>query len=259
MQALVEQALGQRVTLVPAEPESEPQYCAECNHAGWVYRHVALHDPDFGKLFPCPECHAPKLRQERIDRVFGTAQIPPEYDGMTFGTYPRDGDQFALAALITLSQEPPRSVFLHGRVGVGKTALALCLMQAWIAAGHVKDALFITTIDLLDRIRATYSDQAGANAEDVLNVARSTSLLVLDDFGRERIQPGDRGAWVRERLFGLVDHRKTQQLPTIYTSNQSITELERHGDDATSWRVRQMCFPYIVLVDGANLREVGEA
>jgi DNA replication protein DnaC len=55
-----------------------------------------------------------------------------------------------------------------------------------------------------------------------------SSLAVLDDLGAER--PTD---WARDAIHALVQHRSTQALPTIVTSNYAPSALARRLGQAT--------------------------
>jgi DNA replication protein DnaC len=238
----------------PVDPALE-YGCARCAGHGWIMWEVPRTDPDFGKTFPC-DCLKPVLERDRVAKLFKGAAVPPEYESLSFETYramPISGaQQLASEVAEGWANAGERSLMLTGAVGLGKTGLAVAAMRKRQERDHCA-ALFVTTIDLLDAIRATYSD-SGATEGDVLGTVRTVPLLVLDDIGRERIAQGERGDWVRERLFAIVNHRQIQHLATIYTSNRDISELAEHLGDATAWRIKMACWPSVVQMDGTNLR-----
>lgn len=255
--ALVERVAGHPVEIVDDATEGpEPEYgCAACSGLGWLVYDVPRDHPKFGRTFPC-ECMGPFLANRELRRIFGAAQIPAEYEHATFETYralPISGGQILASETIEgWATAGERSVLLWGDLGLGKTSLAVAAMRRRVELARCA-ALFVTTIDLLDAIRRTYGDSDVSEAE-VLSSARTVPLLVLDDIGRERIQPGERGEWVRERLFAIVNHRQINHLATIYTSNKDIEELGEHLGDATAWRIKQACWPNVVNIVGTNLR-----
>ncbi len=270
-QARVSAALGRLIVVAKYDdeivrPESEFG-CEQCKGDGWIRRH-GLHPthPDFGKVFPCPGCREPKTQARRLERIFAAAEIPSEYrNDASFAAYAelgRNGDQEARAtveAWVASSQEATsrsRSLYLYGPLGHGKTTLAIAAGLALLEQGL--PLLFITTIDLLDRLRAAYGDD-GVSADQVMGAAKEAGVLILDEIGRERVQEGKKGEWVKERLYALVNHRHNARRPTIFTSNKSLDELAGHIDDdgATAWRIKQMCWPNVVNVHrGKNLRDL---
>lgn len=68
--------------------------------------------------------------------------------------------------------------------------------------------------DLLDHLRATFRPESEASGDEQLEQVRSVALLVLDDLRTESLTP-----WTREKLYQLVNHRYTERLPTVFTSN----------------------------------------
>jgi DNA replication protein DnaC len=260
---LVERIAGHPVVIEEAPPmDQERDYgCDKCTGLGWGIRDVLRDHPDFGKAFPCT-CMEPVIARQQLERTFGAAKVPPEYADASFASYR------ALPITITIEQAAAvdaverwagsgeRSVLLWGPVGRGKTGLAVAAMRARIERDRCA-ALFATTIDLLDAIRGTYGEGSAVSEATVLDTVRAVPLLVLDDIGRERIQEGARGDWVRERLFAIVNHRQINHLATIFTSNKDIAELADHLGDATAWRIKQACWPNVVRMIGANLRDLG--
>lgn len=258
--SLVERIAGHPVEIdeTPPAEDARDYGCEECGGKGWLIRDVPRDHPDFGKAFPCT-CMEPSLRRQQLERIFGAAKIPPEYVGATFETYralPLSGHQVLAAETVQgWAAAGHGSLLLWGPVGLGKTGLAVAAMRARVARDRCA-ALFVTTIDLLDAIRGTYGDGSPVSEAAVLESVRTVPLLVLDDIGRERIQDGSRGDWVRERLFAIVNHRQINHLATIYTSNKDIAELADHLGDATAWRIKVHCWPNVIAVDGTNLRDL---
>jgi DNA replication protein DnaC len=106
-------------------------------------------------------------------------------------------------------------------------------------------ALWYRTSDLLDREKRGY----GEGDDSPLYEARRASILLLDDLGVERVTD-----WVREQIDLLIDGRYSACLPTIMTSNLSLSTLakpEYYGSRVTS-RIQQTCD--IIAIRGGGLR-----
>lgn len=109
-------------------------------------------------------------------------------------------------------------LLLQGGYGVGKTHLAAAVANRATANGV--GTLFLTVPDLLDELRASYGDGAGA-FERRLEQVRSAPLVVLDDFGTHNATE-----WAREKLFQILNHRYINHLPLVITTNMAIEEID---------------------------------
>ena len=116
-------------------------------------------------------------------------------------------------------------LYLAGGVGTGKSTLAVWAGCELIRTERVERALFLALPDLLDQMRSAYGQHGEhATADQVLGLARTVPLLILDDLGAERVT-----AWTAERLEALVYARHgNPALYTIYTSNLELEALERY-------------------------------
>ena len=74
---------------------------------------------------------------------------------------------------------------------------------------------------LLDRYKASYSEDTAVETEDQINRAIDASpLLILDDYGAHQATK-----WSDPLLFRLLDARYANGLPMILTSNVALTEM----------------------------------
>ena len=70
----------------------------------------------------------------------------------------------------------------------------------------------------------------GEDYNEVFNKVRKAPLLLLDDIGAETVTN-----WNRDEILGsLLQYRMQEGLPTFFTSNNTIKELEEHliGSDS---------------------------
>jgi DNA replication protein DnaC len=68
--------------------------------------------------------------------------------------------------------------------------------------------------DAVSRLNCDFSEKA--EARRFLDQLRNVYVLLIDDLGKGRLSPT-----VASELFALIDHRHSQLLPTIWTSNSS--------------------------------------
>jgi DNA replication protein DnaC len=145
-----------------------------------------------------------------------------------------------------VNQAEGRGIYFCGDVGVGKTHLAVAVMNELISRKRVP-ALFVTVPELLDNMRGAYNDP-GRDIDEWMDSVKNAELLLLDDLGAERAND-----WVRERIFVIVNHRYREELPTIFTSNIGPRDLAAQLGERTASRIIAMC-DWISL-EGEDYRE----
>lgn len=113
---------------------------------------------------------------------------------------------------------------LIGPPGTCKTRCLALLSKRLILAGY--HVAWTTAVELQNRIEETRLSDRGeaAAARGYLRLLKSAGLLVLDDIGKNSWSDG-----FERHLFDVVDHRKTNDLPVMWTANQSPAEILRSG------------------------------
>jgi DNA replication protein DnaC len=67
--------------------------------------------------------------------------------------------------------------------------------------------------DLMDYLRMTFNNNMTVSLQQRFNIVLNVPLLVLDD-----LRLDGASAWVREKLFQIIEYRYTGQMPTVITS-----------------------------------------
>jgi DNA replication protein DnaC len=198
-----------------------------CNHLGVIRYEVPVDDPRFGKLFRCPynDVAYDSDRQEKLRRLSHLEAFAER----TFETFHVDlpmltpEDQQSLRMAYNMAQDFARSprgwMLLEGTYGCGKTHLAAAVGNARLAHGDV--VIFVTVPDLLDHLRGTYGPTSETSYDETFDRIRNASLLILDDLGVE-----NPSAWAQEKLFQLLNHRYSHELPTVITTNADIDRID---------------------------------
>lgn len=129
--------------------------------------------------------------------------------------------------------------YLWGDTHTGKTITAhLMLLEWWhqqYLVGNNLGGVVIKVPVLLNQIRTLINTHENSN--DLLTKVANEPFLVLDDIGTSKVTD-----WVLEQLYLLIDHRWECNLPTVFTSNYSLTQLgEQLGDDRIPSRIQAMC------------------
>jgi DNA replication protein DnaC len=178
---------------------------------------------------------------DQLSRTLAAAGIPPRLAASRLEAFDPSRAPGGQAALDWARENvtAPRSGFLAGMVGTGKTHLVCGLVAAratawldrWPAAIVETPAgvtarpdfgdLFVDVPEMLDAMRRWIARPEGP---DPLDRYAGASLLILDDLGREKVTD-----WATERIYVLVNARYGDLLPTIATSNLRPNELARAG------------------------------
>ncbi len=193
--------------------------CAECGGARFVRVTAAIDDPNFGRAVPCScaraedeaERRARLLRYSRLGALerFTFETLLPQ--GRSSDARARERYAVAVEAARRFAEQPEGWLVLSGVPGCGKTHLAAAIVNRAIERGS--PALFFTVADLLDRLRASYDDDAEFAYDRLSEHLRAAPLLVLDD-----LDGYSETAWAREKFVQLVSHRFHAALPTVFTS-----------------------------------------
>lgn len=151
------------------------------------------------------------------------------------------------AKYVNVSPEPMPDgkpwVYLTGSVGSGKTYRACQYLKGWIWANseaievngvieelmgdrhfyafNVPQPKFISATRYFNLVKASYG-RDGDVAAGTIGSIRHTRMLVLDDLGQE--VPTQ---WAVSQLFELIDHRYSNGLTTVITSQFGIDDIGR--------------------------------
>lgn len=111
-----------------------------------------------------------------------------------------------------------KGLYLYGNFGGGKTYLIAALFNE-LAKRQVKVAI-IYWPEFLRDLKASFSSDFGSKYEYIKKI----SLLLIDDIGAENVT-----AWGRDEILGpILQYRMQAKLPTFFTSNLNLKELEEH-------------------------------
>ena len=215
------------MTQEPGDAEGTGDVCPICKGKGYLSRNLPIHHPEFGKLVLC-ECRKEAVDAENRQRLVRLSNLTAFKD-MTFQNFKAEGrlglgDQqvnslkLALNSAIHFAQHLEGWLFLMGPYGCGKTHLAAAVANQAVENGV--PTLFLTVPDLLDWLRFAYGNPE-QTMESRFDEIRNIDLLVLDDLGTQNATP-----WAEEKLYQIINHRYTNRLPTIITTNQGLAEID---------------------------------
>ncbi len=111
-----------------------------------------------------------------------------------------------------------KGMYVHGSFGSGKTYLLSSLFNELKIKKNV-ESIIVYFPELLRNLREDFD-----LLERKIRELKYIDLLLIDDIGAENVS-----AWSRDEVLGtILQHRMNENLPTFFTSNLNIKELENH-------------------------------
>jgi len=190
----------------------------------------------------CPKCEGSGLRVVRRDdgtqfaqecscrverraaRRLGRAAIPRRYEHCTLDNYETNfpSSHRSLGAALLRARKfvegypletAGTGLLLTGSIGVGKTHLAVGILQALVAErGAI--GLFYDYRDLLKQVQNSYNRQVAATELEILAPVFDAEVLILDELGASK--PTD---WVWDTVAHILNTRYNDRRTTIITTN----------------------------------------
>ena len=183
--------------------------------------------PDYSQVVPCTcikkdadaERKIQLQRYSNLGRLINVSFDSLNTEGMRDNPLDRDKFRKAYKAAIKFAEKPQGWLVFTGPSGCGKTYLAAAIASYQIETnGH---AFYITTPDLLDHLRSSFNPESDMPYDEFFEQVRNTPFLILDDLGAQSGTP-----WAKEKLEQLINHRYTNQLPTVIVAIGSLDELD---------------------------------
>lgn len=178
--------------------------------------------------------------QERAARRLKRAAVPRRYEHCTLESYDtgfssshRSQSAALMRARRFVESYPLETggtgLLLTGSIGVGKTHLAVGILQALVVErGAV--GLFYDYRDLLKQVQNSYNPQVRETELEVLRPVFEAEVLVLDELGAAK--PTD---WVWDTVAHILNTRYNDRRTTIITTNYAnLPPLGAVGGDAAT-------------------------
>ena len=106
-------------------------------------------------------------------------------------------------------------LYLHGNFGCGKSFLITATLNTLAKEGYSSAVVFWP-----DFVRGCFNDNFKVDFEFI----KKSPILLIDDIGAENLT-----AWNRDEILcPLLQYRMDAKLPTFFTSNLNMEELEHH-------------------------------
>ena len=119
------------------------------------------------------------------------------------------------------NDDKSKGLYLHGSFGSGKTYLIAALFNEM--ARHGVRSTMIYYPEFLRSLKASFNAENN-DFEDRFDYVKKSPLLLLDDIGAENVTP-----WSRDEILSpILQYRMDENLPTFFTSNLTLEELEKN-------------------------------
>src|SRR6266550_1970374 len=162
--------------------------------------------------------------ERRAERMLNRAHIPKRYEHCTLENYetnfPSSNRTLGAAHLRARKfvesyplETAGTGLLLTGSIGVGKTHLAVGILQALVAERGAT-GLFYDYRDLLKQIQNSYNAQVRETELEILAPVFEAEVLVLDELGASK--PTD---WVWDTVAHILNTRYNDRRTTIITTN----------------------------------------
>jgi DNA replication protein DnaC len=199
-----------------------------------------MEDPSLSTV--CPLCEGSGLRiverpdgsraardcacrlERRAARMIARANVPKRYEHCSLESYETDFPSATrslkhahLAARRFVESYPLETrgtgLLLTGSIGVGKTHLAVGILQALVQERGAT-GLFYDYRELLKQVQNSYNRQVNATELEILAPVFEAEVLVLDELGASK--PTD---WVWDTVAHILNTRYNDRRTTIITTN----------------------------------------
>jgi DNA replication protein DnaC len=209
---------------------TEPNICAVCGHDKHYF--LSLTKQEWLPMVSCRHCKtlAEQARQaaereafrNNISDVIIQCGAPEKFRNLVIETFSSDIIEK------TASVMSGRSTVIYGKIGRGKTTLAIDIMrQLLLAERYFPEAVRFTTVEDLCRHIREGIGKAEEGHDDRIYIAAEKPLLILDRMGAER--PTDNNTSIMQQI---ITARYEQRRQTIITTRLTSAELsDRYGEE----------------------------
>lgn len=138
-----------------------------------------------------------------------------------------------------------QNLFITGKVGTGKTVLAVSIAKECIK-NKVKYKWLGYSAFIME-LQNMYKKDNESPFETAEKTANFSGVLIIDDLGAEKLSE-----WVRQITYFIINEREQRLLPIVITSNFTLEEIANQIDIRISSRIAGVC--KLVKLSGGDRR-----
>ena len=192
----------------------------------------------------------------------GAAGLPADYRLVTLANSPARTEQAKIYAKIAdytatfdrqfeEGAERIKSLYLYSESpGTGKTTTAAAILNEWLTVHYVgslqrgvqpmqRPAYFldVNSFQTDYNLATMTNDDAGmAQVKSIIQRTQTAPFAILDDIGVRSATEA-----FRSYVHAIINYRTTNGMPTVFTSNLELAEMERVFDGRLYDRMRDQC------------------
>lgn len=165
------------------------------------------------------QAQAQKAIQDRIHVV----SLPKSYKTITFQDVDLTGSRSdVFQYLVNFVDQYPnpnqKGLYIYGDMGIGKSFMLAAMAHELSEKKAVATTMLHYPSFVIDIKNAINS----GTVKEEIDAVKSVPILILDDIGAEQTT-----SWVRDEILQVIlQHRMLEELPTFFTSNYSLENLE---------------------------------
>lgn len=252
-------AIRKRGPVPDTEPDQPPENgiaCSRCGNTG-----VLIRTDEYGNstAVPCPDCHAKRVVAMHLKHSGISAQDYERYSLARFDPNRSKvaGRMKAMAVKYIDEYKPDGPGFaMFGQSGSGKTHICIAVCQELTKRYRVPHYYFSYVSEMPQLLKAQRSYQQ--DYDDAMDKWRHCENLYIDDLFKlagpvqnDRLLDIDRNEL--KIIFDIINTRRLNRLPTIFSSEFSVDNL-LDIDEALGSRIYEMVRPYGLYSVGGNER-----
>ncbi len=197
--------------------------CPKCEGTRWVV--------EDGLARRC-DCFLEELNQRRIE----FARIPLSYQHCQLTNFrpqnPSQKDALTLARAYVSdflsSKNIGKGILFRGSIGVGKTHLAVAILNALLEQGFT--GTFINFVHLIEKIKQSYEPGVEVAEPELFRQLKRCHVVVMDELGATR--PTE---FVFDKLYDIINYCFDHKISLIFTTNYQ-DRIETHRNDGLESR-----------------------
>lgn len=148
-------------------------------------------------------------------------------------------------------------LYIYGDNSSGKTFLTACICNELVAQGF--RCMYTSVPTMIAEIQKSYSKDVAMGQAELVDMLSRQAFVFIDDLGKEflgRENNPSAAKFSEKVLLEVLNARYNNNLPTIFSSNYSISELAEIFalDKAILERINEMS-TRIIKLEGDNFRE----
>ncbi|MCU9533004.1 primosomal protein DnaI [Streptococcus sp. CSL10205-OR2] len=180
--------------------------------------------------------------QNEVANRINVVSLPKSYKNINFDDIILDDVKRMpiFEAVVDFVRQYPKTnqkgLYLYGDMGVGKSYLMAAMARELSEQKQVSTTLIhfpSFTIDVKNAINT-------GTVKEEIDTVKKAEVLILDDIGAEQST-----SWIRDEVLQVIlQYRMLEELPTFFTSNYSLEDLEKKlakmktGDE--TWQAKRV-------------------